>query len=488
MKTNNKELRFAIIGAGMAGILSGIKLLEAGYKNVTIYEKADSLGGTWFHNSYPGLTCDVPSHSYTYSFAPNPDWSRYLPPGPEVLQYFEQVVENYNLNAIIKYNQEISTCTFDTGCWRLETKQGLASTVDFVIAATGVLHHPNQPNIDGAESFSGLLFHSACWDHSSDLMGKKVGVIGNGSTGVQLVSALVSKAGEVSHFQRTPQWIMPVENPAYTEEQITAFRNDPVLLKSIQNDEGLDASIEWFSRIIVDPNSEEMQQLKDVVLANLENSVADSNLKNRLRPSYEPACKRLIYSPDYYQAIQSPNASLVDAGICCIEPKGIRTSDGELHELDIIVYATGFKADQFMRPMKVTGHNNIELNDLWSDTPSAYLAVSVPDFPNFFMLNGPNGPVGNFSLIEIAEHQWHYISQLIELVSEQKCKGVSASKEAYEQFNKDRLKAAKSTIFGTGCKSWYLDKNGIPSTWPWSRKHFAERMQKPTLDDYELLN
>jgi len=487
MSTNTKELRFAIIGAGMAGILSAIKLIEAGHTNITIYEKAENLGGTWFYNTYPGLTCDVPSHSYTYSFAPNPNWSHYLPPGPEVRAYFEQVASDYELINLILFNQEIISCVFNNHQWQLETRQGLSSTVDIVIAATGVLHDPKLPAIEGMQSFSGSAFHSAHFDHSIDLQDKRVGVIGNGSTGLQLVSALVSMAAEVNHFQRTAQWIMPVENPAYTEEQKQAFRDDPVLLKNIQQDEELEANIEWFSKIIVDPRSEEMQQLRAVVEANLDNSIHDPDLRERLRPSYEPACKRLIYSPDYYQAIQSDNTKLTDSAIQLIECGGIRTSDNTLHQLDVIIYATGFNAHKFMRPMKVTGNNDTSLDTVWADTPSAYLAVSIPDFPNFFMLNGPNGPVGNFSLIEIAEHQWNYISQLIQLVTDQKCKSVSVSKEASKRFNQERIEQAKTTIFGTGCDSWYLDKNGVPATWPWSRQQFAEQMKTPRFEDFELL-
>ncbi len=487
MTNKARDLRFIVMGAGMSGILSGIKLREAGFDNVVIYEKAERNGGTWRENTYPGLTCDVPSHSYTYSFEPNPNWSHHLPPGAEIQDYFERITSKYNVDQMIRFNEQIQRCEYNNGRWHIETKNGIKDSADFVIAATGVLHHPRYPDIPGIETFEGALFHSARWDHSVPLDGRRIGIIGNGSTGVQIVSALVPRAGKLCHFQRSPQWIMPVENPAFTEEQKQAFRDDPDLLHSIQNDETLYRNIEAFSRAIVDPDSPEMKGIEQVVLANLENSVENPELRERLRPNYRAACKRLIYSPDFYQAIQHPNAELVTDSIDRIEARGVRTKDGSLHELDLLVLATGFQADKFMRPMEVIGRNGVALNDVWRKGPSAYLAVSIPDFPNLFMLNGPNGPVGNFSLIEIAEAQWHYISQLIELVRKGDCQEVCVKKAALEHNEAGRIAAAKKTIFGSGCQSWYLDADGIPATWPWTRSRFTQEMQTPKLEAFELL-
>lgn len=485
MDKPSRNLRFVIIGAGMAGILAAIKLREAGHDNVIIYEKADRIGGTWRENTYPGLTCDVPSHSYTYSFAPNPEWSQIMPPGAEIQKYFEGIVRDYRVNNI-EFNQEVVRCEFDGKAWELETATGKTDTADFVIAATGVLHHPHFPVIKGAESFEGALFHSAQWDHSVPLDGKRIGIIGNGSTGVQIVSALADRAAQLYHFQRTPQWIMPIENRPFTEEEKAAFRNDPELLHHVQNDPTLNDNINRFSAAIVDPNSQAMREIEAVVIGNLENNVSDPELREKLRPNYRVACKRLIFSTDYYEKIQHPNANLVVEGIECIEPEGIRTKDGTLYPLDVIVYATGFHADRFMRPMNVVGRNGVKLNDVWNPRPTAYMAISVPDFPNLFMLNGPNGPVGNFSLIEIAEQQWHYITQLIAKVEAGECNYVCASHKALEEFDAARIAAAKTTVFGSGCQSWYLDAAGVPATWPWSRARFAEEMKAPKLEAYEF--
>ncbi|NIB39001.1 NAD(P)/FAD-dependent oxidoreductase [Pseudomaricurvus alkylphenolicus] len=481
------DLRYLIIGAGMSGMLAAIKLLEQGKRNLVIYEKADRIGGTWRENTYPGLTCDVPSHSYTYSFEPNPDWSEVMPSGAEIQSYFESVADKYDLRRWIQFNKEINHCKYIDGQWRIETKCGVKDNADIIIAASGVLHHPRYPDIDGMDKFEGALFHSARWDHSVPLDGARIAVIGTGSTGVQIVSALSTRASQLTHFQRTPQWIRPVQNRKFTEAEKTAFRSDPALLKRMQNDPDLEAGIEQFSAAITDPDSEAMKQIDQEVMQNLEQSIQDPVLREKLRPDYRPACKRLIYSPDFYEAVQRPNVDVVVEGVNRIEPKGIRTQDGQLHEFDVIVLATGFQADRFVRPMEIEGRGGVRLNDLWKEGPSAYMAISVPDMPNFFMLNGPNGPVGNFSLIEIAEHQWGYIEQLMALVEDGRCRALCASNESFKRFEAERVEAAKQTIFATGCSSWYLDGKGVPATWPWTRSRFKAEMKAPKFEAFELL-
>jgi len=481
-----RDIRVVVIGAGMAGILSGVKLLEAGIKNFTIYEKASKVGGTWRENTYPGLNCDVPAHSYTYSFEPYPEWSQFLACGAEIREYFEFVAKKYRVDEMIRFNEELVHCEYKDGRWNLEMKSGLRDQADIVIAATGVLHHPSYPAIKGIDSFRGTHFHSARWDHSVPLDGKRIGIIGNGSTGVQIVSALAGRAGKLHHFQRTPQWIFPVENSVFSEEQKAAFRSDPELLHRMQNEENYLANVERFTNAVTDTNSPEMLAIQAIVEKNLEDSVADPVLREKLRPTYRAACKRLIYSPDYYKAIQHPRSELVTERIECVEPEGVRTADGKLRELDVLVLATGFKADQFMRPAKVIGRDGVSLNDVWAQRPVAYLAVTIPQFPNFYMLNGPSGPVGNFSLIDIAEHQWNYVSQLIELVRGGECAEVEVKQEAMAAYEKLRVETAKKTVFASGCKSWYLDANGVPNTWPWSQKRFYEAMQAPKLKDFVL--
>jgi cation diffusion facilitator CzcD-associated flavoprotein CzcO len=469
----------------MAGVLSAIKLREAGCDDFTVYEKADRLGGTWRENVYPGIACDVPSHLYSYSFAPNPAWSHRFAPGAEIQAYFEEVARRHGVTPRIRFGSEVTRGSFRAGRWQLETSDGRRDEVDAVIAATGVLHHPKLPDIEGLDRFGGALFHSARWDQTVKLDGRRVGIVGTGSTAVQMTSALVDRVARLSLFQRTAQWIMPQENPAYSEAERAAFRERPELLASTYADLG--NLFHAFSTGLVDADSPQMQAIEHACRTNLETNVRDPVLRERLRPSYRAACKRLVMSPNFYESIQKPNAELVTAGIERVEEDGVRTRDGRLHELDVLVLATGFRVDRFVRPIEVVGRDGKRLDDVWSERPSAYLSISVPGFPNFFMLNGPNGPVGNFSLIEVAELQLGYVLQLIELLRSGRCREISPDPAATARFEAERTAAARGTIWGSGCRSWYLDDRGVPMSWPWTFDRFRAEMAAPKLEAYELV-
>ncbi len=480
-----RPLRVAVIGAGMAGILSAVKLREAGIDDFTVYEKADRLGGTWRENTYPGIACDVPSHLYCYSFALNPDWSHRYSPGAEIQAYFEQVARDRDVERDIRFGDAVQHMEYADGRWRLTTEADHTDEVDVVIAATGVLHQPNVPDIAGIDDFAGAVFHSARWDHDVTLDGARIGVIGTGSTAVQITSAVVDRAERYTLFQRTPQWVLPSENPVYTDEEKEHFRSDPDALEQLHG-EISEIFAEGFSNAVVDAESPIMRMIEQACRDNLEQSVTDPDLRERLRPDYVAACKRLIISPDFYQAIQKPNAELITDRIEGIEPRGVRTADGRLHELDLIVLATGFRADRFLRPIDVVGRDGVRLDDAWADRPTAYLSISVPEFPNLFMLNGPNGPVGNFSLIEVAELQFAYVMQLIEGLRSGAWTEVSPEQEATDEFEARRVAAAGKTVWVTGCNSWYLDDRGIPASWPWPFSRFRDEMAAPDLTAYDL--
>ncbi|MBV9351432.1 MAG: NAD(P)/FAD-dependent oxidoreductase [Mycobacterium sp.] len=478
-------MRFVIVGAGMAGVLSAIKLREAGFTDITVYEKADRLGGTWRENTYPGIACDVPSHLYTYTFAPNPEWSHAFPPGPEVLAYFESVARRHGVDALIRYGREVRRLEHDGSRWLVEMSTGERDEADVVIAATGVLHHPRYPDIDGLDKFGGSVFHSSRWDHSAPLAGARVGVIGTGSSAVQIVGAVTDVVGELHLFQRTPQWILPVQNPPVDDGVRARYRADPSALTQLRAELNVNF-IQSFANAVVDADSPALKNLEQLARANLNDSVTDPVLRERLRPDYRAGCKRLIISPNFYDAIQRPNAHLVTERISRVEADGVRTADGALHCLDTLVLATGFRVDRFLRPMEVVGRKGVRLDDVWRRRPFAYLSVSVPDFPNLFMLNGPNGPVGNFSLIDVAEAQFSYVMQLIDLLQAGECRQINASHQATTRFEAERVKAAQKTVWVTGCRSWYLDDRGVPVAWPWSFTRFGEAMRRPVLDDYEL--
>jgi cation diffusion facilitator CzcD-associated flavoprotein CzcO len=479
--------RFVVVGAGMAGILSAVKLAEAGFDDVVVYEKAERLGGTWRENTYPGVACDVPSHLYSYSFAPNSEWSHTFSPGTEIRAYLEDVAKRFGVHTRIRYGTEVNRLEFRAdGRWAVATSDGNHDEADVVIAATGVLHHPRYPDIDGIDDFGGPVFHSARWDHSVPLDGARLGIIGTGSSAVQIVGAVVDTVNELSLFQRTAQWILPVPNNPITDDDRARYRADPTEMQVMRDQ--LDKTFtEGFANAVVDKDSPQMQALEAMCRANLESHVTDPELLERLRPSYRAACKRLVISPNFYEAIQRPNAHLVTDGIERVEKGGVRTTDGRLHDLDVLVLATGFRVDRFMRPIDVVGRGGVSLDAVWAKRPSAYLSVSIPEFPNLFMLNGPNGPVGNFSLIDVAEMQFGYIMQLVDGLADGRWTQVSAKREAADQFEAERVERAKNTIWVTGCRSWYLDDRGIPAVWPWTFDRFRDEMSAPKLDDYELI-
>lgn len=486
MATSARPLRCAVLGAGMAGILAAIKLREAGVGPVTVFEKGDRFGGTWRENRYPGIACDVPSHLYSYSFAPNPDWSHRFSPGPEIQAYFTDVAGRYGIDECTRFGEEVTSLEWRDGAWRLETSAGTTGVFDIVIAATGVLHHPNVPDFEGLSSFAGTWCHSSRWNDDIEITGARVGVIGTGSTAVQITGAVAPTVESFTLFQRTPQWIMPSDNPPYTDEQRAEFRRDPESMAR-KRKEYAALFTDGIANFLVDAESAEMKMIEDLCRDNLERSVADPVLRERLRPSYRAACKRLVMSADFYDAVQLPSSRLVTDPIQRIEPGGVRTADGTLHGLDALVVATGFRVDRFIRPTRVLGVGGRDLDEVWDDGPVAYHSISIPDFPNLFMLNGPNGPVGNFSLIDVAELQMGYVSQLVDRIRSLPEGGLAASAEATSTYERDRRGASGSTIWASGCDSWYLDRHGIPATWPWTFDRFREVMSTPDLDRFEVV-
>ncbi|MEY4576235.1 MAG: hypothetical protein RL701_938 [Pseudomonadota bacterium] len=466
--------------------MSAIVLERAGYTDVTLYEKADRVGGTWRENTYPGVACDVPSHLYCYSFAPNPEWSHPCAPGHEIQAYIENIVQRYQLAPRLRLGEEIVRAEFDatSARWQLETSRGRRDSVDVLIAATGVTHHPRLPDIAGSSTFARAAFHSARWDHSVPLDGQRVGIIGTGSTAVQLVAALSSRVGKLSLFQRTPQWIMPIENAPFSDDRKALFRERPEKLSALRAE--LERRFtEGFSHAVIDVNSPQLQVIEDTCRAHLE-QIVDPVLRAQLRPDYRAACKRLVLSGDFYTAVQRPNVELVVDGIERIEPEGVRTRAGRLHDLDVLVYATGFRTDRFIRPTQIVGRDGVPLDAVWAQRPSAYLSVAVPGFPNFFLLNGPNSPVGNFSLIDVAEMQMSYALQLIDQLRTGPYRQVCPTQTAADSFEDTRVAATKNTVWVTGCKSWYLDDRGVPASWPWTLQRFREDMAQPNLAHFEL--
>lgn len=480
----NINKRVIIVGSGFSGLGCAIKLLERGYTNLTIYEKNAEVGGTWETNRYPGLTCDMPALAYTFSFERRADFSQQYAGWREIREYCKTVAKKYDLYNRIKFNTEITDAYYDEGTWKLKTKHGDNDTADVVVMATGVLRNLNIPDITGVDSFAGTVIHTGQWDDTLDLKGKKVGVIGNGATSAQLIPAIIDEVGELTLFQRTAQWINPLRggNSSITEEQREKLHANPARLKDITD--GMLEKIEMMvDGLLVDTTGTVKKSIDDACQSTLA-SVSDPELRRKLTPEYKPGCKRLITSDSFYPAMEKDNAILVTDSIENIEEKGVRTNDGKLHELDVIILATGYRMHDYMRPMKIHGEEGVLLDDIWSEGEFAHRGIAIPSFPNLFMIMGPNSPLTNYSVIEVAEWQINYIIPLIEKVLSSEASVIKVDPQASKEFNNRLIEKSPETIWSTGCDSYYLKQNGLPNVWPDTVASYREAMKKPDMSEY----
>ncbi|HEX7922470.1 MAG TPA: NAD(P)/FAD-dependent oxidoreductase [Bradyrhizobium sp.] len=476
--------RVAIIGAGASGICAAIKLAECGITDFEIFEKAADVGGTWRDNTYPGLTCDIPSHLYRYSFAPNPNWSREYAPGAEIHAYLKGVAKRYGVLEKIHLGNGVKAAAFEQGRWHVTAENGECRTFDAVIAATGILHKAVLPEIEGRDQFAGASFHSSQWDHNTPIAGRRIGIIGTGSTSVQIISAIVDEARSVTLFQRTPQWILNVENRFFTEEAKAGFRENPARMQEIYDGLGESLNLK-FAAALVGDNDDGYAEMARACRNHLETAVRDPDLRRRLTPDYKVGCKRLIVSSTFYEAIQRPNARLVDSGIGHIEATGVRTTDGELHEVDVLVFATGYDPFAFFRPTEILGRDGQRLSDAWEVSCRAHRSVTVPGFPNFFLIGGPNSPIGNFSYLMTAEVQIGYVMECLKLLQQGSFSEMEPTLGATAAFNTELANALPHTVWATGgCRSWYLDKSGTVVTWPWNYERFKSDLSAPRLEEF----
>jgi len=486
MSRSRENPSVVIIGAGMTGILLVIKLREAGITDITLLEKRETVGGTWRENTYPGVACDVPGHAYTYSFAPNPEWSSLFAPGREIQQYFVDVFHRFGVDRCTRFNEAVTSCVFQNGRWSVDTAAGNSYQADLLFSATGILHQPVIPEFPGRDSFRGAAMHSAQWDHSVALEGKRIGVIGNGSSGAQLIPELIKRPGtDVTVFQRTPQWIVKVVDKPYSERDKQRFRRSAKAMRRVRNF-ALFTYEQGTTALTADNRvSRVMHRLMAWNARRyLKNSIKDPALRAKLTPDYKFGCKRVVMNATFYDAIQKPNAHLVTEGIEAIEPEGIRTRDGRLHALDVIVYATGFNPAAFMRPMNFVGRAGLTIEQAWQKKIQAYRSMCLPGFPNFFLMLGPNSPIGNYSVISMSEVQADYALQLIRQWQAGVLDTIEAKPEAMRYWSAMLKSRMGHTVWASGCQSWYLDADGDPLTWPDTWKHWLAAMQAPDLGDF----
>lgn len=479
------EPRIVVIGAGVAGISTAHVLQEQGFTDWVVLEKGADVGGVWFWNHYPGLTCDVPSQIYQFAFAPKPDWERIWATGPQIQRYHRDVVEQLGLQDRIRCNTEVLAAEFDdaSATWSLTLNTGETMTADFVVCATGVLHNPAIPDIEGLADFEGDVVHTARWDDSLVTEGRRIAVIGTGSTGVQVVSALQPKAKHLTHFVRSPQWVLwaPMRLPQIGLVS-ELFKRAPKVLDHVHQ------GLLWGSGILADIATKPSWRRSAVqAYARLSlRAQLPSALRKDLTPEDEPLCKRQVVSGTYYAALKARNASLVTDGIERIEPSGIRTADGKLHEADLLVLATGFRAHDYMRPMRVTGRDGVKLDDAWADGPRAYRMTAIPGFPNLFTVLGPNSPTGSISLQFSADLTAKYIAQWLDRFRRGEVATVEVTEEATEGFNQQVAEAMGPTVWNTGCNSWYFTEGGSIDLWPFDRKTMVRMLSAPDDTDFHV--
>lgn len=467
-------MRAAVLGAGIGGMAAAERLLRAGIDDFVILERGDGVGGTWRWNTYPGAACDVPSHLYSLSFAPNPDWSSTFARQPEILAYLERVADDVGIRPHLRLGRTVTAMRWDDGSstWSLSTAEGEAFEAEVVISALGTFTEPKLPDIDGLGAFAGELLHSARWDHDVDLAGRRVGVIGTGASAIQIIPSIAPTAGHTTVFQRTAAWIVPRKDPAYTDEEKAAFRSTPRLAKRHRGD--IYRAYEERTSFQVDSPIEDA--LEAFALDYLAAKVADPELRAKLTPDYRIGCKRVLPSSDYFPTMQRDDVALVTDRIVRVVPAGVETADGALHELDVLICATGFDATGWLKGIDVVGRDGLALRDAWSAGARAHLGIAVRGFPNLFLLYGPNTNQPGNSIILVLEAQAAYAVRAMKAMDRVGARSVDVRPEVQDAWIAEIDEAMEGTVWQSGCASYFHDEHGRvatqlphPSRWYWKR-------------------
>jgi len=482
------DFPIAIIGAGFGGIGTAVQLKRAGIHSFTIFERARDVGGTWRDNTYPGAACDVPSHVYSFSFEPNPDWSQRFAGWREIRDYLRGVTDKWDLRPHIRFGTEIVDARFDEeeGTWTLTTDGDETFTARVVVAAAGGLVDPSYPDIKGIQSFSGELMHTARWNHDVDLTGRRVAVIGTGASAVQVVPSIAPQVAKLSVFQRTPAWVMPKRDKTYSAEERERFRRFPWLLRASR------LAKYWLSELfgpMVFLDSERLSSIAEKgSLAHLRSQVKDPELRRKLRPDFQFGCKRVLISDDYWKSFERENVELVTEPIEEIKAEGVQTRDGRLHEVDVILFATGFALNITAAPFPVRGRGGRTLDEAWKDGAVAYKGMTVSGFPNWFVLMGPNTGPGHTSVLVYTEAQIEHALGAIRKLRDEGLKYVDVRPEVQDRYNEGLQRRMKHMVWSSGCNSWYLSEDGKNhSLYPGFAAEYVLRARHFRPADYQLV-
>ena len=473
-------LQAVVVGAGFSGIAAAIALKRAGLSFVML-EKNAGVGGTWRDNTYPGAACDIPSHLYSYSFEPNPKWTRAFGGQPEILAYLEHCATKYGLRPHLNLNTKVERASWGEGVWTV-VASGKTYVARNLILGNGALHVPSFPDLPGRGTFAGTQFHSARWDHGYDLRGKRVGVVGTGASSIQLVPEVAKQAAHLDVFQRTPPWIIPKRDRAITSREQWAFEHLPGAHWLRRT------GLYWMfeSRVLGFAFAPKVNAFAEkLVLDHLAKVVPDPALRARLTPDYRLGCKRVLISNDYYPALARDNVALVTDAIERIEPSGIRTKDGVLHPQDALIFSTGFKVVDYLAQMQILGTGGADLNDVWMrDRVRNYLGINVAGFPNLFLLMGPNTGLGHNSMIFMIEAQAHYAVAAIRAMQRERLPYLDVTPEAERAFGDELRERLSKTVWTSGCSSWYQAPDGQVLLWPGFTFDYWRRTRQVDLSAY----
>lgn len=468
------SLKFIIVGAGFGGLGMGATLKTAGYDDFIILEKGSGVGGVWRDNSYPGCTWDVPSHLYSFFFAPYKGREKRFPPQEDILGYLEGVAQDYELEPHIRLNTEVSSASWheEEGLWEVITKNGLHLQTEFVVFAAGQLHRPKYPDIEGLVNFEGPVMHPAVWDHDVKLAGKNIAIIGTGSSAAQMLPPIASMASTVTVFQRTPQWVLPKANEDFSAfwRSLLRIPGMHALYRTLLRD-GADAILAPI------PRSKVLRKLAQwLALHNLYRQIPDRNLREKLTPSYPIGTKRILFDSKFFSTFNRPNVKLATEPIHRITPRGVETNTGHF-SVDVLIVATGFKASEFLLPITITGRNGANLNEQWSGGGEAYMGLAVPSFPNLFIIAGPSSFNPSGSNPGMKEIQIAYIMRCAKWKFESGARAIEVREDVMSNFKKWKDERIKKTVWGQG-SSWYRHEGTgkVVNPWPGTQRAFKKKL------------
>jgi cation diffusion facilitator CzcD-associated flavoprotein CzcO len=478
------DLEVLIIGSGFGGLSMAISLKKSGSNSFVVLERGPDVGGTWRVNTYPGCACDIPSHLYSYSFEPNSNWSRLYPTQAEIWKYLQDCARKYALGPHIRFSTEVREAIFDerTHFWRVTAHNGETFTARAVVSCMGGLSRPSYPALPGLEQFVGPRFHSSEWDHSVDLQGRRVAVVGTGASSIPFVPQIADKVAQLSVYQRTPPWILPKFDRRIQAWEKTLFRRLPGYIRMFR-------ALLYFQQEIVGlgytVNPKYMNLLKRLAMRHLKRSVPDPALRRKLTPDYQIGCKRVLLSNEYLPALCRSNVEVVDEGIREVRANSIVTQDGRERPADAMIYGTGFRSTDLLSPVRFVGREGVTLNETWRNGAEAYYGVTVAGYPNLFLMIGPNSRVGHNSIVFMIEAQTHYIMQCLRLMRGNPALTIEVRSEAQARFNRDLQARMPRTVYASGCSSWYIDARGRNTIlWPGFSSRYWMDTRSVVSEDY----